>query len=241
MPKIISWDIESGGLEANFSNIISIGWKELGKRKVHTRRIDQYPSFKKPLGFINDKALVKDVAKELSEADLWVIHYAKFDIPMLNSRLLFHDLPPLPYVPTIDTWRIARYQLKLSNNRLDTIVRFFDLHKKTPIDSQHWIRARAGCKASIDYIVKHNKADVVALEETYLKLRPLMKNHPNMNLVEEEKMGTKPKCPKCMSTKMQKRGWNCTPTSKRRRYFCTDCNAWSAGRPVSYGKQVEVR
>ena len=70
----------------------------------------------------------------------------------------------------------------------------------------------------------YNKMDTVLLEKVYLKLRPWMTQHPDMNALDDH-LG----CPKCKSTNLHPRGWGRVGGGRRRRYQCHDCGGWATG------------
>lgn len=235
--NLVLFDIECTNLSSNFGYILSIAWKTYGENEVKWVAINDFPSFKKDP--TNDKAMLKVAGEELSKADILCGHYSsKFDVPYMNSRLLYHGLELLPPVPHIDTWRIARYKMKLNSNRLQSVTAFLGMEDKTPLDGPTWIRAMAGHKSSIDYVVEHNIQDVVVLEQVYEKIKPLMVNHPNMNCITETV--DKPRCPVCSSDKVQKRGFHVSNVSRTQRYHCQNCGHWSKGAPKRV-KGIEVR
>lgn len=234
--KIILWDIESTNLSGNFGYILCIGWKFLGEKKTNLISIADFPLFDKDP--TNDKMVVKEAAKVLSEADMWVTHYGqRFDVPFVNARLLYHKLDPLPPIPHVDTWRIARYKMKLNSNRLATIAAFFGLEEKTPLSGPIWIKAMAGHISAIRYVERHCKQDVVVLEQVYEKIKSLTTTHPNVNLVE----GKKDSCPICGEHKLQKRGFTFARTRKYQRYSCTACGGWSRSSKCVKDVVLDVR
>lgn len=228
MPNVVLWDIETTNLNANYGFILCACYKVLGEKKTHTIRIDDYKLHKKDC--TNDRLLVKDMVEVLSDADMLVGHYStRFDLPFLNSRALYHKLDLVAPVPHVDTWRVARNGLKLNSNRLASIAEFLGKRQKTPILNTQWLRAMAGHKKSIDYVVEHCLADIAVLEETYMTIRPLSREHPNVNIMS----GKTPEgiiCPVCgVAGKMQKRGFRVARTSRTQRFHCQSCGAWSAG------------
>lgn len=233
MAKIILWDLECTDLNADWGEIISGGWKYLGEKRSH---VLSWPEFSKdPL---NDAKLCKALSNELGKADIWVTHYGKrFDVPYLNSRLILHNLPPLPPIPHIDTWEIAKKRLKLRYNRLVCVQEFLGLEtEKTKVSGSIWKKAKMGRKPELKYVVDHNEKDVEVLEEAYLRLRPLILNHPNVSVIDRRGNG----CPICGSGKLQSRGISASGVSVFRRYQCQGCKGWSRG-PGERIKGVKVR
>lgn len=224
--KLTFFDIESTNLNANYGYILCVAWKHLGDEKVHCLSIDQFPGFREDP--TNDAALVGAVANQLAQSDIVCGWYSsRFDWPFIQSRLLTHDLPTMPPIAHIDLWRTAKYQMKLNSNRLASVSEFLGLEEKTPIRSREWIRAMAGHRKAIEYVVAHCKQDIVVLEQAYLKMRPLMTNHPNVNVVSEKLCN----CPVCGSKRIHKRGYMIAGVSKRQRFHCQKCGAWSRGAP----------
>lgn len=220
--NVILWDIEATGLNADFGRIICIGWKKLGEKKVNiitARDHDKY----------SDKSVVSEAAKVLGNADVWVTWYgSRFDVPFVNTRLLHYGLKPLPPVPHVDGWRIARNHLKLHSNRLQSVLTFLELGDKTQITPQIWDRAAAGQVSAIKYIEEHCRIDVAELENAYQRIKCLATDHPNIALIE----GTahKMNCPMCNSNRIQFRGYTYAGASRKRKFVCNNCGHWSRSK-----------
>ena len=71
---------------------------------------------------------------------------------------------------------------------------------------------------------KYNKKDVLLLEEVYLRLRPWIKSHPNLNMYStvEGKY-----CPYCGGTSLKNRGRYVTQCGIYQSFECTKCNGIS--------------
>lgn len=227
MPKILFWDLETSNLNADFGRLICFGGKFAGEKKPFILSITDSPTFKKDP--TNDKWLVEKCANVLSMADEWVTWYGKrFDVPFLSSRLLSHGLNSLPPCPHIDGWEIARKQLKLHSNRLASVQAFLNLPvAKTIIRPDHWVKAMAGNRDAIRYIIEHCEKDVLVLEQAYEKLRPLIINPPNLNLLN----GRPENCESCGGPK-EKIIRSGTHTTRKRivfRFKCQICGHWMLG------------
>jgi uncharacterized protein YprB with RNaseH-like and TPR domain len=223
---LLAFDIEASNLNADFGIVLTFGSKIVGKGKPEVINILDYVGEDKDL-IRAEKRMLKDICKVMLASDVWLAHFGiHYDLPFLNTRLLYHGLPVLPpNFPFIDTWKIARNRLKLRNNRLVTISEFLGTKdEKNAIKPEQWLRALGGHRASMAYIVEHNRRDVLVLEETYLRLRPLVLDHPNRNLVDG-----RGGCGICGESKLQKRGFHVTRTRKYQRYQCTGCGGWSKG------------
>jgi len=228
--RILAWDIEASGLAANFAIILCVGFKEVGGKKaivLSSRDYDEGDILKA------EKLLLKDVSKRLLDTDVWLTHYGTYyDIPFVNTRLIYHRLPILP--PSfnhIDTWKISRNRLKLSNNRLVTIQNFLNLlNEKDAIQPMMWLKALGGHKPSVRYIINHCRKDVEVLAETYELLRPLVIDHPNGALLDGREG-----CGVCGAgpDRQQKRGFRVTRTRKYQTFQCQECGHWTRGsKPI---------
>jgi uncharacterized protein YprB with RNaseH-like and TPR domain len=111
--------------------MLSYAVKWVGSKKVETRGLIDYPSYKKDME--NDKQLVEDLWNVFNEADILIGHNGDaFDIRKANSRFLTHGLmPPAPY-KTVDTLKIARRAFKFDSNKLDDLGRYLGLGRKLP-------------------------------------------------------------------------------------------------------------
>lgn len=222
--NILAHDIEASNLSADFGILLTFGSKTVGKGKPEVLNILDYRGADQDM-IKAEKRLLKDVSDRMLAADVWLGHYStRYDVPFLNSRLLYHGLPVLPANHAhIDTWKVSRNHLKIHSNRLASIQEFLHLDDaKNSIKPEQWLRALSGHRPSMAYICEHNRLDVLVLEQAYLKLRPLVLDHPNKGLVDG-----RGGCGVCGSAKIQRRGFHLTRTRKYQRFQCQDCGAWS--------------
>ncbi len=213
--KVLYVDIEATNLSANFGYILCIGYKWGHKKKAEVVSISDFKRFK--LDVTNDIEVLKKFEKVYDKADVVIFHYGdRYDLPYIQARRLIQGLRILPTTSTIDTWKIIKYKLALSNNKLDTLIKTLGTPtQKTPLTGPIWVKAAAGHKPSIKYIKKHCLADVYALEEAYLKIRGLMTNHP--------KVGNLGNCPICDSPRVKSHGIRLTAQNRYRRRRCLHC------------------
>jgi predicted RNA-binding Zn-ribbon protein involved in translation (DUF1610 family) len=237
--KILMWDIETSPIIcATFTLqpayispdnilqdwfIICASWKWLDEENAETVSIlDDKKQFNKD--YTNDKVVVKKLHKILNEADVLVAHNGdRFDLKKFNSRAIFHGLDPIPDIPTIDTLKEARKTFNFTSNKLDYICEYLGIGNKIETSKGLWLRCLDGDMDAIKEMINYNKIDVFLLEDLYIKLRPYMKKHPNINLI----TGNSHACPACGSFNVQKRGKDRTRISTFQRYRCNDCGHWS--------------
>jgi DNA polymerase elongation subunit (family B) len=229
--RILFWDIEASTLEAEWGRIFCIGYKFLGDKKPTIISCLDAPDYEDNPG--SDRYVLEEFSKVYSAAHITVAHYGrKYDLPYVQTRLLFHGLPVLPPTPMCDTWRVARDNLKLKSNRLANIVDFLDVTQKTPLRPSVWRAAAAGHKPSLRYIEDHCLADIEALADTYIRLRPLMTRHPNVNIAALNLMGLDA-CPNCGAgaERLQRRGRYVSLARVCARFQCQSCGSWHQGPP----------
>lgn len=173
----------------------------------------------------DDKRILMSLYELLNEADIVVAHNGiKFDIPKINTRFILNDVPiPTPY-KQVDTYYVAKKQFGFSSSSLDALATFFGFPNKDPHDFQLWKECMEGKEESLLRLLKYNKKDVEILEKVYIKLRPWIKNHPNVNVITNS---PEPMCTHCGSTNIEEiedASYN-TQAYKYSVFRCKDCGA----------------
>ena len=237
-PKILIYDIETSletvavfGLKYNDfidpDNIVTeryivcVCWRWLGEKTVHSvSLLDDPKRFARDI--TDDKHVVEVFHKVMSEADVIVAHNGdNFDSRYLKTRMLFHGLPALPPIPSIDTYKVAKQQLLFNSNKLDYLGKFLGLGGKKPTPKGLWLEVMRGSKKAIETMVAYNKRDVILLEDVFHKLRPYMTSHMNRQLFGQDKG-----CPRCGSNRVQSRGTHKAISRTYTRFHCTACGGW---------------
>lgn len=224
-PKLLAWDLETTHLRGNMGHILCAAAKWVGRSKVYSWRIDKLPGYgSDPYSYINDKPIVEALIELTEEADATVAHYGeRFDKRFLYTRAMMHGLAPPPPVKLIDTWKYARNNLALTSNRLETLASMLGTgNQKYKLPLEVWQIASHGHTPTLDKMVKYCKNDVLTLEDVYLRMRPLINDHPYA----VELIGT---CPACGSVDIQSRGFRRTRCFKIQRQHCTNCGSWFDG------------
>lgn len=186
----------------------------------------------------NDTSIVAEIIGLLDEADVVIAHNAlKFDIPTINARAVVAGLkPPSPY-KIIDTLQVAKKEFRFKKNSLEHISNQLKCtpkggHKKFP-GFELWLECLRNNDEAWQELMEYNVQDVKTLEEVYLKLRPWIKNHPNVGVYKES---DKSVCPVCGSDHHHFRGYYHTRVGKYRRFRCLDCGHWGRSRYTEYPK-----
>lgn len=183
----------------------------------------------------NDKkSMIGNIHAMLEEADA-VVHYngRKFDIPTLNKEFVLQGLPPPSPYRQIDLLRVARSQFRFPSNKLDYIAASLGLGEKLKhAGHQLWIDCMSNKKAAWKQMEEYNIQDVILLEKLYVRLRPWIKNHPNVGLYGEQG------CPTCGSKNINRRGFAYTQTCKYQRYVCKSCKSWFRDK-INVGPKIK--
>lgn len=177
----------------------------------------------------DDERIVKGIWEFLNECHILIGHNIKsFDLAKLNVRFLYHELPPLSNSQIIDTLQIARANFAFSSNKLGYINKQLNIKQKIENEGFNlWRKCFEGQPDALQTMFEYNKGDVVSTEDLYYKIRPFVKNHPNLALYNEiDEM----QCPNCGSLDLADNGWYYTSTGKYQSLRCGNCGAISRKR-----------
>ena len=169
------------------------------------------------------RAMLRRIHTLLDEADI-VIHYngLKFDAPTLNKEFVKLGMrPPAPF-KQVDMLRVCRQVFRFESNKLDSITQSLSIGRKIKHPGfQLWVDCMKGDQAAWRVMERYNKMDVVLLERVYHRLLPWIKSHPTLRLSVDRLA-----CPKCSSTRTQRRGEAATKLAVFFRYQCLRCGGW---------------
>ena len=196
--------------------LMCFAYKWLGEKKVHYVSRHDFATYRE---------FVQSLWDILDEADIAIAHNgARFDNKMANRFFVKEGMGPTSPYKTIDTLQVARGAFKFQSNGLNDLAEFLELGSKKKItyaDIEDEFLNNPTPR--VERLMKqYNVQDVVLLEKIYLKLRPYIKNHPNLC----DLMRLHGACPKCGSTKLQKRGFNKAAAGDKQRYQCQNCSGW---------------
>lgn len=171
---------------------------------------------------------MEEVWNVLDSANIICAHHGDaFDLKKLNARFIYHGLNAPSYYETIDTKKVASKYFKFDSNSLNNLGVYLGEGKKIENGGfELWVKCIAGDKDAWNRMKDYNKQDVALLERIYLRLRPFMSNHPNLNSITEN---AGENCPSCSSEDLIKRGFQPTKSGRKQRYQCNDCGSWSSG------------
>lgn len=161
-------NIGQANIVSEGGHILCAGYKWLGEEQTYLVHINGQSLFD-----IDDLLVVAFLWELFNEASAVVAHNAKsFDFPMLQARVLYHGLPPLPSVKVLDTLVMAKKNYRLPNNRLDSIAAFLGLDRKGDSGGiETWLKYMSGDAEAIQTMHDYCVQDVHVLEQVYLRLR----------------------------------------------------------------------
>jgi hypothetical protein len=201
--------------------LLSVAYKWFGEKIIHVKALPDFKGYK-PFG--DDRELVKFVWELLDDADIVISHNGdEFDLKKLNTRFIQWNLPPPSPYKSIDTLKVVKSVFSFNSNKLDELGRDLGLGRKIEHEGfPLWLKCERGDMNAWNKIKKYNKRDVELLEKLYIKIRPYIKNHPNLDV-----FSSRPVCPKCGSDSLIGRGYYYTNTMAYKRYRCNNCGGWS--------------
>ena len=236
-PRILSFDIESAGVNALKSDlgfVILFGYKWAHEREAHVLTLDSHS-----LRQFNDKALLRQASALFAEADIVVGHFASiFDRRFIQGRLLINGLPPLPPTKLRDTCLLARSVAAFSSNRLKHLAKILNLTNRKLDNNwpEAWFKVMQGNTRHLAALARYCKGDVLAVEELYFRLRPFDNPHPR--LWSNPGGSRKPKCGVC-GGRVAWRGLIYLGQQAYRRYQCLSCWRWDRERKALKQRAVE--
>lgn len=164
--KIGIFDIETTGLKASYSHMLSWCMKKHNQEIIHCDLLTSLEVRDK-----NDERIVKSAVNEIKKYDRIVGHYSmRFDIPYVRSRALYHgiDFPGYRELYHSDTYFLARMKFAIHSNRLGALCQFFGIEAKShPMTPDLWRRAGAGKKEALETVLTHCQEDVTSTDKLF--------------------------------------------------------------------------
>lgn len=160
-------------LDADFGIVLSWCILDGTSGKIHNGVLTKDDIDSAKLGQ-EDKRIVKELIECLGQYDRIVTYYGKnFDVPFIRARALIDGIkfPNYGSLLHTDLYFVIKSRFKLSSKRLENACRvLLGKTQKTRINTSYWRAAVRGCKKALDYVLKHNKYDVLDLEKLYKKV-----------------------------------------------------------------------
>jgi uncharacterized protein YprB with RNaseH-like and TPR domain len=171
--KMAYLDIESDGLKADFSTMLSWAIKEKDGPTV----VD-FVTKEELFDLKFDERIVKSLLEKLKEYKIVGTYFGTvFDLPFIRSKALHYGLefPSYADLQHFDIYYTVKSKLNLSRKSLDNACDYLGIVGKTPLDKSMWRKAKYGDPEAIAGVVEHNIGDVKILEELHNKMEPFAK------------------------------------------------------------------
>jgi RNase P subunit RPR2 len=174
----------------------------------------------------SQKKMLSGIHRLMDEADAIVTYNGlKFDIPTLNREYIKNGMSPPSPSRQIDLYPVVKKEFKFFSNKLDWVAKELGVGAKLQHKGMElWKECMAGKESAWSVMTRYNKNDVTLLEKVYIKVRPWIRNHPNVGVYSDER---RPMCKNCGGHVMQSRGRVATETQIFRKYQCQKCGAWT--------------
>lgn len=224
-------------LKASINSVLCVGYRILGEKVTKSINTWDFPEWEHTVN--DDRPTLKAISEILKDADAVVTHNGKrFDWKFLQTRMLIQKLPFLEKIAHVDTCSIAKGNLYLFNNRLNTLAQATCHQKKLENGGwKLWVKCgRDKDPKALELMAKYCRKDVSLLEPIFKRLRPLIKNIPNHNLFQVAQ-GEKHCCPNCGSTKLKSEGTRVKGLKLYRRLYCQSCGS-PAHAMISNNKSI---
>lgn len=245
--KILFFDIETSprisyhwrdfkefiGVDQAIEDPFMLTWaaKWRGGKQIYTDKVTSTEAKKR-----DDIRIVKSMADKIREADIIIAHNVdKFDLPMVNTRLVKTKSENLDIPQTIDTLKLARKNFNFRRNSLNGIARELNLGQKVKTDFDLWKRSAQGDNAAIREMQRYNKQDVRLLERVFEAMLPYCKGVPRLVDASEWRERA---CPFCGSHDTQGRGWRRTRVNTYQKRQCNECHKYFQAYQATGSKKL---
>jgi hypothetical protein len=251
-PRALVLDIETAPIEAyvwglfdqnialdqvkeDYSILCYCGWW-LGEKKPITDHTGGRGAKK----VRDDRKLMQGLWDLLDEADIVIAQNGQqFDIKRINARLIIHGFKPYSPIKIVDTLLSAKKHFGFQSNKLAYLSKVLantkkSEHKKFPGFSL-WTACLADDPAAWREMIAYNVIDVKSTAEVYERMLPWISSHPNLGAYVQDK---DPRCPKCESKKLQRRGYSVTQQGSYERWHCQSCGGWARGKTSAMDSKV---
>ncbi len=187
--------------------------------------------------------MIKAAWELLNSADIVVgWNSTRFDVQYFQAAFGRLGLgPPSPF-RSLDLMQVAKKNFKAGelSLKLDWFSRMWLGDRKVKhggTDLWHDIRhgTRDERRSAQKVMKTYNCKDVVLTEQLFDRFKPW--TGINYALYENSDDNV-PRCTKCSSEKLEKRGFFYTTAFSYQRYHCNDCGSWSKGRRMIYSTEL---
>lgn len=188
-----------------------------------------------------DKTMLELFIDEMHKADEVIGHNGdKYDIPWIRTRCLYHRIPMMPDVKSLDTYKKVKGRLNLNSNKLDYLGKFlkvgekqetggFDLWKNICLNNDP-----EALKKMVEYCIQ----DVVLLEKVFKELTNYIKHNTHVGAIIDDNAAS---CPNCGGVHHRYIKKLVSPVGAiSHQLQCTDCNGYYKLNKTNYKKLTDA-
>ena len=172
----------------------------------------------------DDSRLTAELYDLYSQADAICCHNStSYDHKVAQTRCAIHGMPKLPTVKVLDTLLLAKKNLKLPSNSLDSVADYFNLGRKIQTSGMSlWKAVQHGDTEAMQNMVDYCKQDTKLLKNVYLRLRNIGRAGQVLNHALYS--DTTDICPTCGSKSVKSTGRSVkTQVNSYNEFCCTEC------------------
>ncbi len=201
--------VEHGGM-------LCVGAKWLDDKDVHIFSEWQH----------GHKEMVENIIKMIEEADALVgFNSDRFDIPKIIGEGFLYGLSPVAPTAQIDLYKAVK-KFGYFRSSLGFVSKFLNIGAKLEHEGMAlWKKVMSGDKDAQRRMERYCIQDVLLTEKLFLKIRPYIRNLPNLGATGAE-------CPSCGGTHSHSRGKRSTRHFTIQRLCCqtVGCGHWYDGK-----------
>lgn len=148
----------------------------------------------------DDLLVVIDMIKAIEQADVLVSYNGiSFDKRVLNTRALYHNLPPIRWGKHFDVMREIKKNFKFPSNSMDNVSAYLGIEGKNTSNHQKlWERCfewwnHEECEEALKQMLVYGKQDIVVLRNLHKRIMGWDKSGVNIGLITKEINGVNTK------------------------------------------------
>lgn len=174
------------------------------------------------------QAMLEQLHELITEADAIITYNGQgFDIPWIEGEFIVEGMTATPPVTHIDLYKTIKQRTRFISGKLDYAVGRLIGDRKVPhAGISLWNKCAEGDDKAWALMKKYSKHDTALLFPLYEVLRPWIKQHPSVAVID----GKPDACVACGSEHVTIRGRAYTKTGAYPRYRCHDCGKWQRRR-----------
>lgn len=226
-PKVLYFDLENSLMQAYTFNIwnTNIGGNRINK---HSHLLSNSWAFDdeevqgirltpEQVKNSDDLLVVVDMIKAIEQADILVSYNGiSFDKRVLNTRALYHGLPPIRWGKHYDVMREIKKNFKFPSNSMDNVSKYLGIEgKNTSNHRMLWERCfewwhHDSCEEALNQMLVYGKQDIVVLRNLHKRIMGWDKSGVNVGMITKDINGVNTKdnhvllCSHCGSSDVDK-------------------------------------